>query len=199
MAVVVITFHDGEILYAETPEISFDLPVLEAEVRNVDSNSQRALIPLTAIRQILVGDVETAPSPETMDDWDRAAFHFIDGHVLRAWIAPDARLGRHGGVWRVVEPQSDELRTLAVPYTALKGVFQLRQWDSRSGAERSARAAGEPVHLAQTIRVLAEREARSMPHPPRRAQGLTDRIRRAGEDAARPAPEPTADPGTEAG
>lgn len=175
---VVITFHDGEILYAETPDISFDLPVLEAEVRNVDSNSQRALIPLTAVRQILVGDLEPAPSQEDMDDWDRAAFHFLDGQVLRAQIAPDVRLGRHGGVWRIVEPGSDEMRTLAVPYTALKGVFQVRQWDSRSTAERSARAAGEPVHLAQTIRVLAEREARAVPQPRQRPlRGLADRIR----------------------
>jgi hypothetical protein len=181
MPVVVITFHDGELLYAEVPEITFDLPVLEAEVRNVDSNSQRALIPLTAVRQILVGDVEAAPSPEDMDEWDRAAFHFVDGQVLRARIAPDVRLGRHGGVWRMVEPGGDELRTLAVPYTALKGVFQVRQWDSRSGAERSARAAGEPVYLEQTVRVLAEREARSLPHRPRPVQGLTERIKRAGE------------------
>ena len=110
---VVISFVDGEVLYAEVPEITFDLPVLEAEVRNVDPNSEFALFPVTAIRQLIVGDVEPAPHPDTVAEWDRAAFHFADGHVLRASIAPDVLLGRHGGIWRLVEQGSDELRTIA--------------------------------------------------------------------------------------
>ena len=87
-------------------------------------------------------------------------------------------LGTHGGVWRVVEPGRDELRVLAVPYASLKGVFQIRQWDSRTMAERQARASGAPVHLDQMVRVLAERELRSTRRPPRPPQTpLLDRVR----------------------
>ena len=57
MPQVVISFLAGEVLYAETPEITFDLPAIEAQIENVDANSERALIPTTAIRQIMVGDV----------------------------------------------------------------------------------------------------------------------------------------------
>ena len=51
------------------------------------------------------------------------------------------------------EPGSAELRTIAVPYSALKGVYQIRQWDSRPASERD-----EHAELDQLARVLAERE-----------------------------------------
>jgi hypothetical protein len=161
MPAVVISFLDGEVLFAETPEITFDLPVLEAQVENVDANSERALIPTTAIRQIIVGEVEDAPAQATVEGWDKAVFHFLDGQLLHAYIAPEASLGRNGGVWRMVERGSEELRTLAIPYSALKAVFRVRVWDRRSAGERAARDAGVSPHLDTVVRVLAEREMRA--------------------------------------
>ena len=76
------------------------------------------------------------PTNSELETWDKTAFHFADGQVLRAWIAPGATLGVHGGIWQVVEPDTLELRTFAIPYSALKGVYRLRQWDSRVGTER---------------------------------------------------------------
>jgi hypothetical protein len=181
MAAVVISFLDGEVLFAETPEIAFDLPVIEARVTNVDANSEQALIPTSSIRQIIVGEVEPAPPASTLESWDKAVFHFIDGQILHAFISPDAALGRHGGIWRLVERGSDELRTLAVPYSSLKAVFRVRLWDSRSANERAARDAGVSPHLDTVVRVLAERELRS--HGPVRQEGeeapLISRMRRA--------------------
>ncbi len=154
MAQVVISFVDGEVLHAETPEITFDLAVLEAEFRSVDPNSERALFPVTSIRQLLVGDPVPAPPADVVDGWDRAAFHFVDGHVMRASISPDVLLGRHGGVWHVVEPGSAEMRTVAIPYCSLKGVYHLRHWDSRSAGDRA-----DDARLEQLARILAERES----------------------------------------
>ena len=161
MTAVVISFLDGEVLFAETPEITFDLPVLEAQVENVDANSERALIPTSAIRQIIVGEVEPAPEPELIERWDKAVFHFLDGQILHAYIAPEALLGRHGGIWRMVERGPEELRTLAIPYSSLKAVFRVRMWDSRPAGERAAREAGVSPHLDTVVRVLAEREMRA--------------------------------------
>lgn len=161
-------FHDGELIYAQVADLRFDLPVLEADIVNLDSNSERAILPLAAIRQIIVGASQPAPSRDQLREWDRAAFHFLDGQVLRAFVGPDTMLGAHGGIWPVVEPDTDELRTLAVPYTSLKGVFRLRQWDGRSMNERSLRGAGQAGHLEQTVRILAEREARANGGSPQR-------------------------------
>lgn len=150
---VVISFVDGEVLHAEIPELTFDMPVIEAEVRGVEPNNQRAILPLTAITQIMVGSPEPAPATEVTGAWDRAAFHFLDGQVLRASIEPGALLGRHGGIWRIVPQGEAELTTLAIPYCALKAVFQIRQWDSRPFSER-----GDGDRIDAVTRVLAERE-----------------------------------------
>ena len=148
-----VSFTDGEILHAEIPELTFDMPVIEAEVRGVDPNNQRAILPLTAITQMVVGEAEPVPPDDVLETWDRAVFHFADGEVLRASIAPQALLGRHGGIWRLVPQGGEELTTLAIPYCALKAVFNVRQWDGRPLAER---ADGERIDTV--TRVLAERE-----------------------------------------
>jgi hypothetical protein len=161
---VLIRFLDGEILHGDVDDLSFDRALLEADVRGADPNNERALLPLSAIRQVLIGNPE--PAPADAAGWDRAAFHFIDGQVLRAQISPDSRLGRFGGVWHVVEAGVPEMRTLGVPYTALKGVFKLRQWDSRPLSARS----GADSPLSQSVRILAEREASPAVIRPRRAE-----------------------------
>lgn len=153
MPEVVISFVDGEVMHAEIPELTFEMPVIEAEVRGVEPNNHRAILPLTAITQIVVGPPEPAPEAEATAAWDRAAFHFIDGQVMRASIEPGARLGRHGGIWRIVSPGEPQLVTLAIPYCALKAVFQIRQWDSRPFSER-----GDGDRIDTVTRVLAERE-----------------------------------------
>ncbi len=173
MPSVIISFLDGEVLYAETPEITFDQQVIEAELRSVDPNNERALFPVTAIRLLIVGDSEPAPDDSLIADWDRAAFHFIDGDVVRASIRPDVHLGRHGGVWTIVELGSDELRTVAVPYAALKGVYRIRQWDSRPLSERTADGRFE-----QLARILAEREINATTDGAPQRRALLSRMRR---------------------
>lgn len=166
---VLIRFLDGEILRAEVDEITFDRTLLEAEVSGADPNNERALFPLTAIRQVIIGHPE--PVPPDVAGWDRAAFHFVDGQVMRASVAADSRLGRYGGVWRLVEADAPELRTVAIPYSALKGVFKLRQWDSRP---LSTRAGGEERPGA-VARILAERDDTRRPAHDRRAPGTRHR------------------------
>jgi hypothetical protein len=178
MGEVLINFLDGEILHAEIGELTFEHPLLEAEVRGVDPNNERALFPLSAIRQMFLGGPEAAPPAAEVAEWDRAAFHFNDGQVLRAQVAPDAVIGRYGGIWRTLEPGTDEVRTMGIPYTALKGVFQLRQWDSRPLSAR-----GGDSHIDHLARVLAEREAAEI--APTRRPLITRVRRRRGGPAAR--------------
>ncbi|HET9051128.1 MAG TPA: hypothetical protein VFO60_05455 [Candidatus Dormibacteraeota bacterium] len=184
MPTVVILFNDGEVMYARTPPLRFDLPVIEVEVLDPGSNCEQAILPLHAIRQLIVQDSAATPAPESLDGWDRAAFHFVDGHVLRAWVGPDALLGAHGGLWPCVEPGSDEKRTIAIPYSSLKGVFRLRSWDGRALAARQSDAPSEAQGLDQVVRILAEREVRALGHRERRSGTLLDRLRSDGlEDA----------------
>ena len=45
MPLVLISFLDGEIVHAEIYDLSFDRPLVEAEVRGADPNNERALFP----------------------------------------------------------------------------------------------------------------------------------------------------------
>ena len=174
MPVVVISFNDGEVLQVTTPDVTFDLAVLEAEFPSVEPNSERALFAFAAIREILIGDPLPLPPPDELATWDRAAFHFADGHVLRALIRPQAILGRFGGVWDIVEPEGSELRTIGIPYAALKGVYRIRQWDSRSVSERTGES-----RLDQLARILAERDESAGPAASDGSDGsLLARVRR---------------------
>ena len=58
---MVISFMDGEVLHVEAPELTFELAILEAELRSVDPNGERAISPVSAIRQLLIGDPRPAP------------------------------------------------------------------------------------------------------------------------------------------
>ncbi|MFN2581507.1 MAG: hypothetical protein ABR498_02055 [Candidatus Dormibacteria bacterium] len=156
MPEVVISFTDGEVLHVLTPDVTFELALLEAEFPSIEPNSERAIFPVSAIRQLLIGEPHPAPPADELNRWDRAAFHFTDGEVLRASISPQAVLGRFGGVWDIVEPGDDELRTIGIPYTSLKGVYRIKHWDSRPINERS-----DDGRLDQLARILAEREAGS--------------------------------------
>lgn len=175
MPLVVICFLDGELLHAEVPDLDFDLPVLEAAVRTVDHNSEQALIPLTGVRRIIVGGGQPLPSGDVLETWDRAVFRYLDGQVLRARIAPDSRIGVHGGIWDLVESGSDRLSTVAIPFATLKGVFQVRHWDSRPLHER---ARGRQARTEQLVRLLAERESRSNDPPQESATLIGRRVPR---------------------
>jgi hypothetical protein len=72
-----------------------------------------------------------------------------------------------------VEPGSPEVRTLGIPYSSLKGVFKLRQWDSRPVGARS----GADTHLDQMARILAERDAGGMGSSPAHRQPLISRVK----------------------
>jgi hypothetical protein len=65
------------------------------------------------------------------------------------------------------------MRTLGIPYSSLKGVFKLRQWDSRPVGSRS----GADAHVNQVARILAERDGGGMAPPPAPEGPLISRVR----------------------
>ena len=72
-----------------------------------------------------------------------------------------------------VEPGAPEVRTLGIPYSSLKGVFKLRQWDSRPVGARS----GADPRVNQVARILAERDGGGMAAPPNERLPLISRVR----------------------
>ncbi|HUY97990.1 MAG TPA: hypothetical protein VMW47_10310 [Verrucomicrobiae bacterium] len=175
---VVVSFVDGEMLYGTVPELQMDDPFLDLAVENLGSNARRALIPLTSIRQILVGASPPVPSTRELERMPRVALRFVDGQVERAYVATPARLQRFGAVWDLVDPSAEQRRLVGVPYTAIKAAFYIRRWDSRPpGQRRSAGtdAGGETDELATVHAARLRRRLGRRLHLPE--TGLLERIR----------------------
>ncbi|MGA2872081.1 MAG: hypothetical protein ABSF27_00585 [Candidatus Dormibacteria bacterium] len=175
---VVVSFLDGEILYGELPLLHMDDPFLDLDLNTLDGNARQALIPVSAVRQVDVTKV-TQPGPQTdLKQLARVALHFVDGQVLRAHVVAPASLQRFGSVWDIIDAKSLEHKVTAIPYTALKGAFYVRRWDTRPPLERSksvaAAQSGQRRRLAE-LQAKRGREGLSR-RVPRPRGGLLDRI-----------------------
>src|SRR5205807_2681353 len=92
MPAMVISFMDGEVLHVEAPELTFELAILEAELRSVDPNGERAIFPVSAIRQLLIGDPRPAPPAERCclgcagrPVLRKAREHFVSFECVKRW------------------------------------------------------------------------------------------------------------------
>ena len=178
MPEVVVSFLDGEVLYGELPLLHMDDPFLDLDLHTLDGNARQALIPVSAVRQIDLTKVSQPGNDVDLKELARVALHFIDGQVLRAHVVTPASLQRFGSVWDIIDAKSREHKICAVPYTALKGAFYVRRWDTRPPLERSNSVAsaqsGQRQRLAE-IQAKRSREglSRRLPRP---LGGLLDRV-----------------------
>jgi hypothetical protein len=64
-----------------------------------------------------------------MTTYQRIAIHFVDHEVLRGYSAREMRPSRYGVTLSLVSPDQTEVKDLAIPFTALKGIFYLKTWE----------------------------------------------------------------------
>jgi hypothetical protein len=136
-----LTFLDGEVLAAETQLIDFSQPVLRAIAINA-SNNEELTIPLSSVKYIVM----SGPEDEIEvggDDLGKVVIHFSDGEALRAYAARETLGGLYGVIYNLIEPQRKEQRRIGVPYTAVKAIFKVKQWEGR-GKAKPRSASGKP-------------------------------------------------------
>ncbi|HVB53792.1 MAG TPA: hypothetical protein VNF24_06325 [Candidatus Acidoferrales bacterium] len=178
MPEVVVSFLDGEVLYGELPQLHMDDPFVDLALHTLDGNARQALVPVSGVRQIDLTKVAQLGDKVDLKKLARVALHFIDGQVLRAHVVTPASLQRFGSVWDIIDAMSREHKICAIPYTALKGAFYVRRWDTRPPLERSSSVtqgqSGQRRRLAE-IQARRNREgvSRRLPRP---AGGLMDRV-----------------------
>ncbi len=136
MPEVRLTFLDGEVLAAETELIDFSQPVLRA--RTIDaSNNEELTIPLSSLKYIVM----SGPEDEIEvggGDLGKVVIHFSDGEALRAYAARDTLGGPHGVIYNLIEPARKAQRRIGVPYTAVKAIFKVKQWEGRGKSKPRA-------------------------------------------------------------
>ena len=156
-------FLDGETLHGDPPRRELDTPVVETRIHNVGTNNRAAFLPLSSLKYVLLDS--RAPSPEVnVERYQRVAIHFVDHEVLRGYSDREMRSSRYGVTLSLISPDRSEVKEMAIPFTALKGIFYLKTWE---GGE-------SPMLESDWVpRVLEQREREQV----RRQYGGTGRSR----------------------
>jgi len=131
MAKVIVRFFDDEKLEGTARDLDFDEPDFLVEVDDADGleNNETAWIPLTAVKWVeMPRDQNLATETPTR----KVAIRFLDGEVLRGHL--DGTLARHryGVVLHLHAENADSpVRKLGIPFSAVKALFFIREFDAR--------------------------------------------------------------------
>ena len=135
---VVVRFRDNEILEGQVPELDFDRADLTLNVPESSSNNRTVIVPLAAVKTMLLERTDFRPEPDATR-LRKAAIRFWDGDVLKGFLDVDPERHRHAMTLQLVSPALDAVETIAIPYTAIKAIFFVKAWDGRP-----------PVYVSET-------------------------------------------------
>jgi hypothetical protein len=131
MSKVSVRFFDDEMLEGKPQDIDFDEAdfLLKVEDPSGLDNNELAWIPLSAVKWI---EFPTQKNGGSESPTRKVAIRFLDGEVLRGHI--DGALERHRyGILLNFHPEDGKspVRRLGVPFSAVKALFYLREFDGR--------------------------------------------------------------------
>jgi hypothetical protein len=133
VATAIYCFLDGETMHGELPKRELDTPVVETRIHNLGTNNRGAFVPVNSLKYVLLDS--RAPSGEIdMTRYQRIAIHFVDHEVLRGYSTREMHPSRYGVTLSLVSPDQTEVKDLAIPFTALKGIFYLKTWEGGESA-----------------------------------------------------------------
>ena len=138
MANVIVRFFDDETLEGSARDLDFDEPDFLVEV-NDDAgldNNETAWIPMTAVKWVEMPlDREMAGETPTR----KVAIRFLDGEVLRGHLDGTLERHRYGVVLNLHAEHADSpVRKLGIPFSAVKALFFIREFDARGEEAGSA-------------------------------------------------------------
>ncbi len=133
---VSVRFFDDETIEGTAHELNFEAADFQLEVEGAEGleNNEMAWIPLNAVKWIELPPEATSGGNKRR----RVAIRFIDGEVLRGHATDDVARHRQGFVLNLYPEEDAEgvPRRLGIPFSAIKAVFYVRQFDGRRRDER---------------------------------------------------------------
>ena len=132
---VSVRFFDDETMEGTAHDLDFEQPDFQLEVEGAEGleNNEMAWIPLNAVKWV---EFPSEP-PAERGPTRKVAIRFFDGEVVRGHAGADVSRHRHGfSLLLYPEEGPAEPRRLGIPYSAIKAVFYVRQFDGRAPDER---------------------------------------------------------------
>ena len=128
---VVVRFRDNEILEGHVDTLDFGRPDFEITIGDPQSNNRSVVVPLSSIKSVLIERMEFDAEPNG-NVLQKVAVHFWDGEVVKGLTGQPLERHRYGMVVPLISPALDEIEVFGIPYSAVKGVYYVKAWDSRS-------------------------------------------------------------------
>jgi hypothetical protein len=127
--------RDDELLDGVLRDFDLDRPDFTLTVSDASSNNREALIPFSSVKSIVlrrrVSDGEFRTSGNLHSFVQKVVVRFWDGDVLKGFIRHEPSRFRHGLEIEVHDRNRDVVELLAVPHSAIKGIFYVKTWDGR--------------------------------------------------------------------
>ena len=133
-----VRFIDGEVLNGSSEAANLQkmgFPVALPE----DGNNQIAWVSLASIKYVLFPDSIHelgAVDPREQMMMTKVVLHFSDGEIMRTYKDDSFQQDGEGFNLRIWEPQASGLIRVIVSLHALKAIFFVKEWDSRTSEER---------------------------------------------------------------
>lgn len=163
---VQIRFLDGEIMDGQSDAAT--LQRMGFPVSFVGGNNQIAWVSLASIKYVLFkgGHFEEGSDEDPRDHQNlvKVVMHFIDGETLRSYKDDTFSQDGEGFNMRIFDKESKSLLRVLVSLHALKAIFFVNQWDSRTEAERTqfAGAAGEQGSRHSALQEQAAQQVQNL-------------------------------------
>jgi hypothetical protein len=128
---VTVRFFDDETLEGRPQDIDFDEAdfLLHVEDPSGLDNNELAWIPLSAVKWV---EFPQSGDGASESPTRKVAIRFLDGEVLRGHIDGGLQRHRYGIVLNFhPEDTNSPMRRLGVPFSAVKALFYLREFDGR--------------------------------------------------------------------
>lgn len=148
---VQIRFLDGEIMEGESDAAT--LQRMGFPVSFAGGNNQIAWVSLASIKYVLFKgghfDAGAEEDPRTHQKLVKVVMHFVDGETMRSYKDDTFSQDGEGFNMRVYDPESKSLLRVLVSLHALKAIFFVNEWDSRSEEERLRFAQAEEIFAGE--------------------------------------------------
>jgi hypothetical protein len=134
---VLVRMRDDEILEGKLESFDLDQPDFQLALADESSNNREVLVPFTAVKSVVldrrVADGEFSSNGRLRPSVRKVVVRFWDGEVIKGFIHRALVRCRHALQIELLNLQRDTIEVLAIPHSAIKGVFYVKAWDGRAG------------------------------------------------------------------
>lgn len=134
---VLVRMGDEELIEAAATSIDLDSPDFELQPVDSRSNNRAAIVPLSSVKNVVldrrVADGEFKTGGHLYSHVQKVVIRFWDGEVVKGLVRHMPKRRRYGIEVELLNTARETIEVLAIPYTAIKGIFFVKSWDGRGG------------------------------------------------------------------